>query len=61
MRFERTWYEVNPYVYTAFSTATILYPPGSLLMKGSGFVMLFAAMTIIGLRWMYRRDVEETE
>ena len=57
MRFERTCYEFNPYVYAAMGTATILYPPGSMLMKASGFVLLFAALTILGLRWIYRRDV----
>ena len=57
MRFERTWYEVNPYLYAAMGTFTIVYPPGSMLMKGSGFVLLFAAFTILGLRWIYRHDV----
>ncbi len=57
MRFERTWYEINPYLYAAAGTATIVYPPGSMLMKASGFVLLFAAFTILGLRWIYRQDV----
>ena len=61
MRFERTWYEVNPYVYAAMGAATIVYPPGSLLMKASGFVLLFAALTILGLRWIYRRDVDRAQ
>ena len=60
MRFERTFYEFNPYVYAAVGTATIVYPPGSLLMKASGFVLLFAAITILGLRWIYRRDVHRS-
>jgi|GEM_PF-1773650 len=57
MRFERTWYEINPYLYAATGAATIVYPPGSMLMKASGFVLLFAALTILGLRWIYRQDV----
>ena len=57
MRFERTCYEFNPYLYAAMGATTILYPPGSTLMKASGFMLLFAALTILGLRWIYRRDV----
>ena len=57
MKVERAWYEVSPYLHLTVGVATIFYAPGSMLMKGSAMVLLAAAMTIIGMRWVYRRDL----
>lgn len=59
MKVERLWYELSPYAYSGVGVATALYTPGSLLLKASGLVLFVAAMTIIGLRFAYRRDLAQ--
>jgi hypothetical protein len=55
MTLERLWYETSPYLYTALGVGTASDAP-NLLMKASGLILLAAALTILGLRWVYRRD-----
>jgi hypothetical protein len=54
---ESTWYELSPFVYATAGIAAAMRSHGSLLMTASGVVLLLAAITIIGLRWIYRHDV----
>ena len=42
MKIETAWYEFSPYIYAAGGITAILYSPGSLLLKASGFLLFFA-------------------
>lgn len=55
---ERAWYESSPYLYAIAGVIATLHDPGPLLMNVSGMVLLAAATTIVGLRWIYRRDAK---
>jgi len=59
MKIETAWYEFSPYIYAAGGITAILYSPGSLLLKASGFLLFFAVITILGLRWLYRSDLPQ--
>jgi hypothetical protein len=56
MNFERAWYEGSPYLYATTGALSALRSDGSWLMNGSALALFCAAVTIIGLRWIYRRD-----
>lgn len=55
MDIESLWYEISPYLYAAFGVGAVFYGPGSILLKGSGILLIAAALTIVRLRWVYRR------
>ena len=55
MDLESLWYEFSPYLYAVFGVGAVFYGPGSLLLKGSGILLVAAALTIVRLRWVYRR------
>ncbi len=57
MRAERVFYECSPYLHSVVGVATILYPDGSIAMKAFGLLLLAVAMTVLGLRWVYRFDL----
>lgn len=54
MDLEIVWYEAFPYLYGVGGLVALLYP-GSPLLKVSGALLIVAAVTIIRLRWVYRR------
>jgi len=56
MDLETFWYEVFPYVYGVGGLIAILFSGSSLLLKGSGVLLIVASITIIRLRRAYRRD-----
>lgn len=56
MNFERAWYEGSPYLYAMTGALSAWRSDGSWLMNGSALALFCAAVTIIGLRWIYRRD-----
>ncbi len=55
MDLETIWYEAFPYLYGIGGVVAILIRPGSLLLKISGALLIVAALTILRLRWVYRR------
>ena len=55
MTLERLWYESSPYLYGALGIVTAA-DAANRLMKASGLILLGAALTILGLRWIYRHD-----
>ena len=55
MDLEQVWYEAFPYVYGAGGAVALLFQPGSFLLKVSGGLLIVAAVTILRLRWVYRR------
>ena len=60
-RIESTWYETSPFVYAAVGVAAAMRWPDTMLMKASSMMLVVAALTIIGLRWIYRHDVVRRE
>lgn len=56
MDLETVWYEAFPYLYGIGGVVAMLVTPGSLLLKISGALLIIAALTILRLRWVYRRD-----
>ncbi len=60
MQLEHAWYETSPYLYAAAGVAATLHRPGPLLMKASGILLLATALTIVALRWIYRRDAVQS-
>ncbi len=59
MDLETVWYETFPYLYGIAGIVSILIRPGSLLLKISGVLLVVAALTILRLRWVYRRNLFE--
>ena len=55
MDLETLWYELSPYIYAACGVFSWFYSAGSWLLKGSGILLIIAALTIVRLRWVYRR------
>ena len=60
MDLENLWYELSPYVYAVFGFVVMFHNPASNLLKASGLLLIAAALTIIRLRWVYRRAVDLT-
>jgi hypothetical protein len=60
MNIERAWYETSPYLYATTGALSAWRSDGSWLMNGSALALFCAAVTIIGLRWIYRRDNVQT-
>lgn len=58
MRIETAWYELSPYIYAGCGIVSNIYSPGSILLKASGLLLFFVAITIFGLRWIYRRQLQ---
>ncbi len=56
MTLERIWYEASPYLYAATGVASARDPRASLLMGLSAMLLVVAALTIVALRWIHRRD-----
>lgn len=57
MDIETCWYEFSPYCYIGTGIAAVYYasePLGRL----PGFLLIFAALTIIRLRWIHRRAAD---
>ena len=65
MDLETLWYELSPYLYSACGVVSLSYSSDSTLLKGSGILLIIAALTIVRLRWVYRRalylNVESAE
>lgn len=59
MDLETIWYEFSPYLYAAFGFTALVYSPGSYLLKGSGILLITAVLTILRLRWIYRRALDK--
>lgn len=57
MKIETAWYELSPYLFVASGIAANIYSPGSILLKTSGLLLFAVAITILGLRWIYRRQL----
>lgn len=55
MELEQTWYEVFPYLYGIGGFVAIFLPGGSGLLRASGVLLIVASITILRLRWVYRR------
>ena len=55
MNIEATWYEYSPYVY-AIGGVVSISNYGSLIAIASGVMLLAAAITILRMRWVYRKN-----
>ncbi|MGI9025331.1 MAG: hypothetical protein ACR2GP_07070 [Burkholderiaceae bacterium] len=60
MKIETAWYELSPYIFVGSGIAANIYSPGSLLLRVSGLLLLAVAITILGLRWIYRRELTKS-
>ena len=58
MDIETTWYEFSPYIYALVGLATIA-ATDSRLSVCSGALLLVAAATILRLRWVHRRKLDQ--
>lgn len=58
MDLETLWYEFSPYLYAVFGFTALFYSGGSYLLKGSGILLITAVLTILRLRWKYRRALD---
>ena len=58
MDLETLWYEFSPYLYAVFGFTALFYSNGSYLLKGSGILLITAVLTILRLRWIYRRALD---
>ena len=58
MDLETAWYEFSPYLYAVFGFTALFYSGGSYLLKGSGILLITAVLTILRLRWVYRRAMD---
>lgn len=58
MDLETIGYEFSPYLYAVFGFTALFYSPGSYLLKGSGILLMTAVLTILRLRWIYRRALD---
>ncbi len=56
MDFETLWYEAFPYLYGIGGIVAMFLPGGTGLLKGSGVLLIVASLTILRLRWVYRRQ-----
>ena len=56
MDLETLWYEAFPYLYGLGGVVAILLHGESGLLKGSGVLLIVASLTILRLRWVYRRQ-----
>jgi hypothetical protein len=56
MNLEKIWYELFPYAFAFAGVIAILYRPGSLLLRGSGLLLLAVSAAIVAMRWLYRRQ-----
>ncbi len=59
MDLEQVWYEAFPYLYGIGGLVAIFMSNGSGLLKGSGVLLIIASLTIIRLRWVYRRALHD--
>lgn len=57
MDIETAWYEFSPYVYIAAGGAAIYFAEEP-MARLPGLLLVAAALTIIRLRWSYRRAEE---
>ncbi|MGI9024021.1 MAG: hypothetical protein ACR2GP_00250 [Burkholderiaceae bacterium] len=55
MDLETLWYEISPYLYAVCGLFLLSYGSASGLLKVSGILLIIAALTIVRLRWVYRR------
>ncbi len=55
MDIESLWYEAFPYLYGVGGVVACCVSPGSTLLKISGALLIVAAITVIRMRWVYRR------
>jgi hypothetical protein len=49
------WYETSPYFYASLGAVVMLGSYGT-LATSSGGLLVIAAMTILRMRWVYRRN-----
>lgn len=59
MDLETVWYEAFPYLYGIGGLVAIFLPGGSGLLRASGVLLIVASLTILRLRWVYRRAMFE--
>ena len=55
MDLENLWYEASPFVYGIGGLFALLTQPGAILLRISGVLLIAAALTILRMRWRYRR------
>ena len=55
MDIESLWYEAFPFFYGISGVVAFLIKPESTLLRISGALLVVAAITILRLRWVYRR------
>jgi hypothetical protein len=53
---EKLFYETLPYVYLLVGVVCVVYEYSSLYLRISGGLLAIAAITILVMRWSYRRD-----
>ena len=56
MDIESLWYEAFPFLYGIAGVVALLIEPVSTLLRISGTLLVVAAITILRLRWVYRRS-----
>jgi hypothetical protein len=56
MDLETFWYEAFPYLYGVGGVVALVFAGHSILLKGSGILLIIASITIIRLRRAYRRN-----
>jgi hypothetical protein len=57
MDFETIWYEAFPFLYGIGGLVAIFSKPGPGLLKVSGVLLIIASLTVLRLRWVYRRSL----
>lgn len=57
MDIETAWYEFSPYVYIVVGVAAVYFATEP-MSRLPGLLLVAAALTIIRLRWTYRRAEE---
>lgn len=56
MTLEATWYEYSPYLYLAGGLVSISNRSSSISVI-SGILLLIASVTILRMRWIYRKNM----
>jgi hypothetical protein len=58
MDFETCWYEFSPYIYIVVGAFSIFFS-SNLVGSISGGLLIVAALTILRLRWVHRREQDK--
>ena len=59
MTLESLWYEASPVVYLLSGSIATLYDAGPMLLKLSGLLLVMTALTMLGLRMVWRRRAQD--